>query len=152
MADNEISVEEYRKEVGKEKRESTAEVAMEQMLDTHGIAYERELRFAPPRRWRFDFAWPHQRIALEIEGLVRPGLKSRHTTNDGFRKDMEKYNMATLMGWRVIRVDQRMVNSGEALRLVEIALGRDDGTGYWPEYKDPRRRKRGTQKVTPKIY
>jgi hypothetical protein len=28
----------------------------------------REHRFAPPRRWRFDYAWPAHRLALEIEG------------------------------------------------------------------------------------
>ena len=28
----------------------------------------REYRFAPPRRWRFDFAWVDRKIAFEIEG------------------------------------------------------------------------------------
>ena len=31
---------------------------------------EREYRFAPPRRWRFDFAWPAAMLALEVEGGV----------------------------------------------------------------------------------
>lgn len=141
MADNEMSVSEYRKEL--KRKESHSEATMKRMLDLDGIEHERELRFAPPRRWRFDFAWPGQMVALEIEGLVRPGEKSRHTTNDGYRRDMEKYNMATLMGWRVLRVDQRMVTRGDALKLVRIALGLDNGEGYWPAYKSrPRKRKR----------
>lgn len=153
MADNEISIEEYREAVKKERRVSRAEQKMEQMLDAHGMVYHREFRFAAPRRWRFDFAWPGQMLALEIEGLVRPGEKSRHTTNDGYRKDIEKYNMATLMGWRVIRADQKMVNSGQALKLVEIALGHDDGTGFWPEYKSkPRKRKPNPSKTGPRLH
>jgi len=42
-------------------------------------------------------------IAVEIEGGVWTG--GRHTRGAGFRQDMEKYNEATAMGWRVFRVD-----------------------------------------------
>ena len=28
----------------------------------------REHRFAPPRRWRFDLAWPAERLAVEVDG------------------------------------------------------------------------------------
>jgi hypothetical protein len=28
----------------------------------------REYRFAPSRRWRFDFAWPAAMLAVEVEG------------------------------------------------------------------------------------
>jgi hypothetical protein len=29
---------------------------------------EREYRFDAKRRWRFDFCWPEQRLASEVEG------------------------------------------------------------------------------------
>ncbi len=61
-----------------------------------------EHRFAPPRRWRFDWAFVSQRVALEVEGGVF--RKSRHTSGTGFRNDLEKYNEATAQGWRVLRV------------------------------------------------
>jgi len=61
----------------------------------------REYRFHPSRRWRFDYAWPSRMIALEIEGGVWTG--GRHTRGAGFLGDMEKYNAATLMGWKVLR-------------------------------------------------
>ena len=32
--------------------------------------FEREFRFASPRRWRFDFCWPERKVAVEIEGLT----------------------------------------------------------------------------------
>lgn len=60
-----------------------------------------ELRFAPPRRWRFDWAWPDNKVALEVEGGV--WTRGRHTRGAGFIKDMEKYNAATVLGWRVLR-------------------------------------------------
>lgn len=80
----------------------------------------REHRFHPVRRWLFDFAWPVFRLALEIEG----GLyhKGRHTTLSGFTKDCEKYNVATLMGWRVLRVTGAQVKSGEALNWIQEGL------------------------------
>ena len=82
----------------------------------------RELRFDPSRRWRFDFAWPDHRLAVEVEGGTWCG--GRHTRAAGFEADCEKYNAATLQGWRVLRVTGPMVCDGRALRLVEGALQR----------------------------
>jgi hypothetical protein len=62
---------------------------------------EPEFQFEPSRRWRFDWCWPEQKVALEIEGAV--WTRGRHTRGAGFIKDMEKYNHAAAMGYRVIR-------------------------------------------------
>lgn len=59
---------------------------------------EREFRFAPPRRWRFDFAWPAQMLAVEVEGGIFAA--GRHNRPLGMIADMEKYNEAALLGWR----------------------------------------------------
>ena len=61
----------------------------------------REHVFAPPRRWRFDFAWPDQRVAIEIEGGV--WNNGRHNRAAGFIGACEKYNAAVMRGWRVLR-------------------------------------------------
>lgn len=66
---------------------------------------ETEYRFCDARKWRFDFAWPESRIALEVEGGVWTG--GRHTRGSGFIKDMEKYNIAAMLGWRVLRVQPK---------------------------------------------
>lgn len=71
-----------------------------------------EFVFAPPRRWRFDYSWSDQRIAVEIEGGVWMG--GRHTRGSGFVKDMEKYNAAGLLGWRVFRFTPKQLKTGEA--------------------------------------
>ena len=60
-----------------------------------------ELMFHPKRKWRFDFAWESKKLALEIEGMV--WRNGRHTRGSGFVKDMEKYNNASMLGWRIIR-------------------------------------------------
>lgn len=87
---------------------------------------EAEYVFAPPRKWRFDYCWPDPavRLAVEVEGGTRSG--GRHVRPQGYEDDCEKYNEAALLGWRVIRVTTGMVQSGEALALVERAL-RDVG-------------------------
>jgi len=61
----------------------------------------REYRFAPPRRWRFDFAWPFRHFAVEIEGGAFTG--GRHGRGAGFEADLQKYNAAVIAGWRVLR-------------------------------------------------
>lgn len=68
----------------------------------------RELRFAPPRRWRFDFAFPDHLVAVEIEGGIYSG--GRHTRGKGYEADCEKYNQAVAAGgWRVLRFTAGML-------------------------------------------
>jgi hypothetical protein len=75
-----------------------------------------EHRFHAERRWRFDFAWVDQRIALEVEGGV--WTQGRHTRGAGFLADLQKYNAATMSGWRLIRCTPEQLANGEAIRLV----------------------------------
>lgn len=71
---------------------------------------EIEYRFHPLRRWRFDFAWPELKMALETEGGVWSG--GRHTRGKGFIDDCEKYNTAAVMGWLVLRVTSAHLKDG----------------------------------------
>lgn len=81
----------------------------------------REYRFHPTRRWRFDFAWPRERVAVEIDGGIWTG--GRHTRGRGFIADCEKHAEAQLAGWTVLRVADRHVRNGMALDWVTSALG-----------------------------
>jgi very-short-patch-repair endonuclease len=78
--------------------------------------WEREYTFAPGRRWRFDFANPALKLAVEIEGGI--WSKGRHTRPSGYIGDMAKYNRATMLGWRVLRYSTEQVNTGEAINQV----------------------------------
>lgn len=105
---------------------SEAEEAFAEAWAQTGIPVEREFHFHPTRGWRFDFAWPAARVALEIEGV------GRHQTNDGVRKDCEKYNTARLYGWTVFTVpacdkDESLDETGRAgtldwRRMMRLAL------------------------------
>ena len=81
---------------------------------------EREFRFARPRRWQFDFAWPGLMLALEVEGGVYSG--GRHTTGSGFTGDCEKYNEAAILGFTILRCTPGQVKSGEAFTIVKRAM------------------------------
>jgi hypothetical protein len=63
--------------------------------------YVTELQFDNVRKFRFDWAVPSLKIGIEYEGIM--SAKSRHTTINGYSKDIEKYNLAITLGWRVIR-------------------------------------------------
>lgn len=80
-----------------------------------------EHRFAPPRRWRFDWAWLNQLVALEIEGAVWTG--GRHTHGAGYLVDIEKYSEAAILGWCVVRCTPSTLAS-HGLDRVQRALRR----------------------------
>lgn len=82
---------------------------------------EQEYRFVADRRWRFDFAWPAIKLAVEIEGGIWNG--GRHTRAAGFIGDCEKYNRATVLGWRVLRFTGEQVKAGTAIATVREAIG-----------------------------
>jgi len=79
-----------------------------------------EYRFTLSRRFRFDYAWPDHMIALEVEGGSWIG--GRHTRGAGFARDMEKYNLATMSGWRILRCTPREMKTGAAARMVLAAI------------------------------
>lgn len=71
------------------------------MLQLAKIEFVEEYKFHPDRKWRFDFAIPERMIAVEYEGIF--SKKSRHTTVGGYSADVEKYNAAAKLGWKVLR-------------------------------------------------
>lgn len=91
---------------------------------------EREYKFHPDRRWRFDFAFPSLMIAIEVEGGV--WKMGRHTRGMGFKKDSEKYNAASLLGWRLLRFESSGVRNGDARRLIEEMVRKYAGTAKSP--------------------
>jgi hypothetical protein len=90
-----------------------------------------ELRFAEPRRWRFDYAWPNatvaakvvdsgfRLVAVEVEGGAF--TRGRHTRGKGFIADMEKYNEAAVRGWIVLRVTPQQLCTMETVELIRRA-------------------------------
>jgi hypothetical protein len=75
-----------------------------------------EYRFAAPRKWRADLAYPDKRLLIEIDGAV-------HRIKARFKADLARDQAIFFMsGWRKLRVSPAQVRSGEALELVKRAL------------------------------
>lgn len=85
-----------------------------------GVTVLREYKFYPNRKWRFDFAIPELKIAIEKEGGIWIG--GRHNRPSGFIGDMEKYNSAGSIGWIVLRTTPKTMNSEEFLNLVHETI------------------------------
>ncbi len=57
---------------------------------------------------------------MEVEGGA--WTRGRHTRGKGFIGDMDKYNQAALLGYKLLRVTPKQLKDGTALRLVAVAL------------------------------
>lgn len=121
-----ISVEEYKALKPKTNRsaktkEQAAKLAREVELNLVDLPkYKKELMFHPVRKWRFDYAWPELKIALEIHGGVH--TNGRHTRGKGFTEDKVKMNSAQLLGWLVIEATTEHVKNGLMLEWVTEAI------------------------------
>lgn len=83
-----------------------------------------------PRKWALDFAWPLERVAVEVDGgvgrkgLIDPKRRGRHVRPDGFESDAVKRNTAQCMGWVVLVITGRMLHRDPAgfIHLVALAI------------------------------
>jgi hypothetical protein len=77
-----------------------------------------EYKFHPDRKFKFDYAFIEQKIAVEIEGGIFPFVDKRgayhkhgaHGSISGILRDMEKYNLAAVLGWRILRYQPGKIN------------------------------------------
>lgn len=92
-------------------------------LRTYGIPFRREYVFHQSRRWRFDFAIVEHLIAIEIEGAIWKQGGGGHSHPSGIESDIEKYNAAAVLGWRVFRfMPDKHVETGAAVALINDVL------------------------------
>ena len=98
------------------------------LLERAGLFYLPEYRFHPVRLWRFDFALPDYKTAIEIEGAT--WTQGRHTRGKGYQNDCEKYNAATLMGWKVLRYPTSyIISNWDKIHADLMQLMRDKNSG-----------------------
>ena len=79
-----------------------------------------EWRFHPVRKWRLDYAWPAQRVALEVEGAIWTG--GGHSRGSGKVKDHDKFSTAAGLGWRFVFCQPRELLTSVAIERVRAAL------------------------------
>ncbi|MBU3681616.1 MAG: hypothetical protein FGM16_06730 [Flavobacterium sp.] len=82
---------------------------------------ESEWKFHDKRKWKFDFAFVQHKVAIEIEGGV--WSNGRHTRGSGFVKDMEKYNAAAELGWRLLRFTPSDLGKNSTYEQIKRTLG-----------------------------
>lgn len=61
-----------------------------------------EYKFHPKRNWHIDIVLKCCKFAIEIEGGATAGPGHRNIGK--FLKDIEKYNEAAILGWRIMRI------------------------------------------------
>jgi hypothetical protein len=61
------------------------------------------------RDWRFDRAFLKERVYVELQGGVY--TVGRHTRGAGYTSDLEKANVATLLGWRGLFFTSQMLKA-----------------------------------------
>lgn len=75
-------------------------------------------KFHPTRKWRFDFAFIDQKVAVEIQGgSFSQGGHNRGTGQD---KDHKKINEAQKLGWMVLQFGTKAMDSPYSV-AVEVA-------------------------------
>ncbi|HBC20912.1 MAG TPA: hypothetical protein DC009_02200 [Porphyromonadaceae bacterium] len=87
--------------------------------DLH-VRCEKEYKFHPTRRWRFDYAIPQFRIAIEIDGGVWTG--GRHTRPKGYLGDLEKFNAAAAMGWVVLKFTPATQYKSDTFNIIKETI------------------------------
>ena len=103
----------------------------EDILGAFGISPVplKEYGFDPTRGWRFDYAWPELKVAVEIHG---GGFGGRHAQVAGQGLDFDKINAATMQGWSVLQFNAYHFGSAERREavgvLLENAIGTNGGT------------------------
>ena len=100
------------------KKLSIGEETLALHLRANGIDFVREYEFAAPRKYRADFYIPgplHEgRLLIEIEGGI--WNDGAHTRGNHFESDAAKYNLATKLGFSLLRYSTAMVERGDAIR------------------------------------
>lgn len=77
------------------------EFILEAIFKELNLEYRKEFKFCESRKWRADYYLPGIKTLIECDGSV--WTNGRHTRGQGFIKDCEKLNMASMLGYTVLR-------------------------------------------------
>jgi len=81
---------------------------------------EYEYKFHPVRKWKFDICWPLQMVAVEVDGGI--WIRGGHNRGAQMKKDWEKRNTATSMGWRVLLCEPRDLCTEEMVGWIKLTI------------------------------
>ena len=106
---------------------SEPEAMLAWQLKAADIPFVQQFHFGagwtPPRKYAADFAIVDKGasgLLIEVEGGT--WVSGRHNRGVGFEKDCEKYALALIHGWRVLRCTPSQIESGVALQWIEALI------------------------------
>lgn len=79
-----------------------------------------EFAFAEGRKFRWDYAWVPQKVALEQQGGI--WVRGAHGRGTGIVRDIEKFSLGAALGWRLLLVEPKDLCSAHNLNLIRMAL------------------------------
>jgi hypothetical protein len=85
-----------------------------------GLEVIPEYRFNPGRKWKSDYYIPSLRLLIEQEGGIYTG--QAHGSIKGILRDIEKYNSATLLGYRVLRYPPDKLYTTQTLEDIKTLI------------------------------
>lgn len=91
-------------------------------LRTKGLkeAPRAEWMFHHTRKWRFDYAWPEYRVAIEVQGGVFS--QGRHVRGAALMGEYEKLNEANLDNWCVLLVTPQQLMTDATYQMIRCAI------------------------------
>lgn len=95
-----------------------------------------EYKFMSERKFRFDYGHLKFKIAVEMEGGIYTG--TGHVKIGKYLSDMEKYNLATLRGWMVLRYAYGQENNIKDDVLKAIERRKKEGVDFLGETEQRR--------------
>ena len=101
-----------------------------------GPAFVTELPVVEDRRWRFDYAWPDERVALELQGGIYLAGRGGHVSPKGVQTDCEKFNRAVCAGWRPCKLTNKQIIPENLLRIKNLVLAMRNAPDGWRKEQD----------------
>lgn len=91
----------------------------ERILQSYGEVTP-EYKFHPKRKWKFDYCYTREKLAIEIEGGI--WIRGRHNSPKGYKKDMDKYNKCEILGYRLLRYSPDLLMRAETHDEIQMVL------------------------------
>ena len=81
---------------------TTLGLIIKDFCNKNNLTFVTEFKFCETRRWRSDFYIPELNTLVEYEGLTS-SYKGGHQSKIGYTNNCEKYNQASLLGFKLLR-------------------------------------------------
>lgn len=84
----------------------------------NGPTLEREVKFWPERKFRFDFCHMKTMVAVEVDGFG-------HQKSNRYNADIEKLNKAAELGYRVYRLTPNLITANKLTEIIEFIRSKE---------------------------